>query len=146
MIKHIGDRMGLKGVLVMTFILCTNLLISQNFNVEVILDKTTITKECHFGDDWSASFLINDQKENKKRSDEFTLKSRESFTLYSIIREGNETYNDFKKEGEEIQYNELKIGLNSRKIEVYVEDENKGSYPCNHATFIFEYSIRVSSK
>ena len=127
-------------------ILVYNTAISQDYEVEITLSKVEMVDECHFGDEWSAYFSFGGDYIYKNRGDKFLLKPKHSFPLHSIIYEGKEKYNDIGKTTATISHDSLSVGLFTFVEYLYVEDENKGRYRCNNATFRFDYEITVTEQ
>jgi hypothetical protein len=138
--------MNLKLRLFFVSILLYNTVWSQEYLIEITLSKVTMVKECHFGDEWSAYFSFGGEYTYQSRGDKFVLKPNQSFPLHSIIYEENEEYNDYEKTTSIISYDSLGVGLFKFVEYLYVEDENKGRYRCNNATFKFDYLISVADR
>jgi len=119
---------------------------SQGYLIEIILEEVQIVDECHFGDEWSASFSFGDGYNYQRNGAPFILESNQEFNLKSMIEEGNEVHNDYGKKIFVITYEDLEVGRNSFQDELYMEDENTGRYHCNNATFRFDYTIIVTER
>lgn len=72
------------------------------------------------------------------------MNPQNNFRLTSIITEGNEYNKDVKHKTTTISYDQLNIGRNFFKETLYIEDENKGRFKCNNATFKFIYHIDIT--
>jgi len=136
--------MYLKIKLLYIFILFYNIVHSQEYIIEVTLSEVEMVDECHFGDEWRACFSFDGENFYKNRGDKFVLKPGKSFQLHSIIYEENEKYNDYEKKTSTISHDSLGIGKFQLVKYLYIEDENKGRYQCNNATFKFDYTISVA--
>ncbi|MEM9549373.1 MAG: hypothetical protein AAGA77_25600, partial [Bacteroidota bacterium] len=101
--------MNLRKLLYLFFIIYfTPLSAQQDYLVEITLLDATMIDECHFGDEWNAYFSLDGRVAYEKYGEKFKLKPQQSFTLYSIITEGNEKYDDYEQKLTDIQYEDIK--------------------------------------